>query len=103
MARSSIWSDDHKPYGRPPPGVRGDPDAWARAFHERTQASGPGAVDAALGADSPWAVLGLEPGAGPDDVKRAYRKRAMQTHPDHGGRQEDFEKVQAAYERLGGK
>tara|TARA_B100001057_G_scaffold223290_1_gene223584 strand:- start:1407 stop:1736 length:330 start_codon:yes stop_codon:yes gene_type:complete len=33
-------------------------------------------------------------------IKRSYRKLAMKVHPDHGGTQEAFERVQAAYSLL---
>lgn len=29
-----------------------------------------------------YEVLGIEPGASPEEVKRAYRERAKSTHPD---------------------
>lgn len=45
----------------------------------------------------PYKTLGVEKDAGPDDVKRAYRKRAKKTHPDVGGKSEEFEKVQRSY------
>lgn len=32
--------------------------------------------------DDPWALLGLERGAGPEEIKRAYRRAAAQNHPD---------------------
>jgi DnaJ like chaperone protein len=31
---------------------------------------------------SPWEVLGLKPGASPEDVKSAFRRLAIQFHPD---------------------
>jgi hypothetical protein len=49
---------------------------------------------------SAWSVLGLEPGATPSEVKSAFRKRALATHPDRGGRAEDFVAVQRSYEKL---
>ena len=36
------------------------------------------------------------------EVTKAYRKKAMTTHPDKGGKNEDFQKISAAYELLNG-
>lgn len=49
---------------------------------------------------SPHAVLGLLPGAAGDEVKAAYKKRALETHPDKGGDVEQFRQVRKAYEVL---
>jgi len=32
------------------------------------------------------------------ELKKAFRKRAQETHPDHGGSSQDFQKVKSAYE-----
>ena len=45
-------------------------------------------------------ILGVAEGAGMDEIRSAYRRRALETHPDRGGSAEDFIKVQAAYEML---
>ncbi len=45
-------------------------------------------------------VLGVEPGASTDAFRRAYKKRALETHPDRGGTAEAFRAVQQSYERL---
>ncbi|CAK0862834.1 unnamed protein product [Prorocentrum cordatum] len=51
-------------------------------------------------------ILGLATGAGgtlpvPDDVRKAYRKLALQAHPDKpGGSKTKFQQLQDAYERL---
>jgi DnaJ-domain-containing protein 1 len=37
---------------------------------------------AALAPDSPWVVLGLRPGASPEDVRRRYRLLSRVWHPD---------------------
>jgi molecular chaperone DnaJ len=47
-----------------------------------------------------YKVLGVEKTATQQDIKKAYRKRAMETHPDQGGKKEDFAQVAEAYEVL---
>ncbi|WP_276272500.1 J domain-containing protein [Haloarcula litorea] len=45
--------------------------------------------------------LGLDPGADEEAVKRAYRERVKEAHPDtDSGSEREFKRVQAAYERL---
>lgn len=47
-----------------------------------------------------YAILDLEPGAIPADVRKAYRKAALRAHPDKGGTEEDFHSVARAFEAL---
>lgn len=48
----------------------------------------------------PFAVLGLDPDADDETIKRAYRQRAKETHPDHGGSVTEFKRVRDAYEAI---
>jgi len=50
--------------------------------------------------DSPYEVLGVDPGADDDEVERAYRRRVVETHPDQGGSREQFQLVRAAYDAI---
>jgi curved DNA-binding protein CbpA len=43
------------------------------------------------------AVLGVELGASRREVKRAYRKKARELHPDAGGEAADFRELQEAF------
>ena len=47
---------------------------------------------------SVWSVLGVDRTATPAEIKRAFRKRALETHPDHGGDASEFRTVRAAYD-----
>lgn len=50
--------------------------------------------------DSHYSVLGVAPTASAEEVKRAYRKKARQSHPDAGGDTEEFKAVAKAYGTL---
>lgn len=47
-----------------------------------------------------YEILGVERGATPEDIKRAYRRQAIQHHPDKGGDEEQFKELTRAYEVL---
>ena len=47
---------------------------------------------------SVWQTLGLTPQATLPEIKRAYRERALQAHPDRGGTDEGFRALHSAYE-----
>jgi hypothetical protein len=44
-----------------------------------------------------WTTLGVAADASLDDIKKAFRARARETHPDHGGEAVRFRAVKAAY------
>jgi DnaJ-class molecular chaperone len=48
-----------------------------------------------------YKTLGVDKQASADDIKRAFRKLAMQHHPDRGGNEAQFKEIQAAYDVLG--
>ena len=82
-------------------GARGDFDgsgfgAGARSGRQRYAPSTSG-----LSASEAYDVLGLDPGADPDRVRRAYREKVKDVHPDtQEGDEAAFKRVQKAYERL---
>jgi hypothetical protein len=56
--------------------------------------------DEPRGAQAAFRVLGLRAPCTLDDIKAAYRRRALEVHPDRGGAPTDFQAVEAAYRRL---
>eukprot|EP00659_Diplonema_papillatum_P003980 gene3980-6172_t len=48
----------------------------------------------------PYAILGVSATTSLADAKRAYRRKALKTHPDMGGSVEQFTLVHAAYEAI---
>lgn len=45
-----------------------------------------------------WSVLHVSPEATDEEIISAYRRLALQNHPDHGGTVEGFHPIQKAYE-----
>ena len=61
---------------------------------------GPGRPPGGAGRDpvaAAFAELDVDPDADADEVKRAYRERVKETHPDQGGDEESFQRVREAY------
>ncbi len=52
-------------------------------------------------AASPYDVLGVPATATEDELRRAYRRRLRETHPDTGGAAIEFDRVQRAWELIG--
>jgi hypothetical protein len=85
---------------------------WARAWKTVVRGEQPAPPPSARTQDHPrpppppraaasaWSVLGLEPGAGLPEIKRAFQRLALRTHPDQGGDPEQFRLIQRAYEKL---
>jgi molecular chaperone DnaJ len=47
-----------------------------------------------------YEILGVERDADQDNIKRAYRRKARELHPDAGGSEDDFKELTTAYEVL---
>lgn len=69
-----------------------DPATWSRSAGSPER---PRQLDAPAAA---YEVLGLPSGADEAAVRRAYRRRVKEVHPDHGGDEREFQRVQAAYD-----
>lgn len=50
---------------------------------------------------NPHEVLGVRPGASARQVRAAWRRRVLATHPDRGGNEAAFAEVLEAYRALG--
>lgn len=77
--------------------LRGDPSPIPPASPEERARAVPRERPAQ---SSPWQLLELARGASSLEIKRAYRKRALETHPDRGGDADSFRQVHRAYEKL---
>lgn len=66
----------------------------AREAHD----TAPRAAAASAHRPSAWAILGLDPRATVAEIKAAFRKRALETHPDRGGDARAFDEVKRAYD-----
>ena len=47
-----------------------------------------------------YEILGISPTSSADEIKRAFRKLAIEKHPDRGGDVVEFQKISEAYEIL---
>lgn len=52
---------------------------------------------------NPYDILEIDKSASESDIKRAFRKKAAQYHPDKGGNEEKFKQVNEAYQILSNK
>lgn len=117
-----FWSDDPEDWEDPWAWDATDPEEAARGNRRRGAGRGGGAqgtgsddgrtngrdwwrrdrdgIGARPTVAEAYETLGLEPGADLAAVRRAYRERAKETHPDLGGDPEAFIEVREAYERL---
>lgn len=48
-----------------------------------------------------YELIGVEKSATTDEIKKAFRKKALKEHPDKGGDPEKFKDITVAYEVLG--
>ncbi len=48
-----------------------------------------------------YSVLGVDKNASQDEIKKAFRKKAHEHHPDKGGNEQKFNEINEAYQVLG--
>jgi len=104
--RKSIFDKDvdHNAIRYGVPVAPGSPETWKMAYEE---VMGQDEYEAVLGfgesaLGKALRILGFssEKGLTSQQVKQSYRKLVFKVHPDHGGTQDAFEKVHAAYSLL---
>lgn len=54
-----------------------------------------------MSAESYYEILGVSETASQDEIKKAYRKKAVEHHPDKGGDEQVFKKISEAYDTIG--
>jgi hypothetical protein len=78
----------------------GNPDKWKDAFDIRMDRD---VAKGILANKDPYDVLGIPKTANKYEIKSAYRKLAMEFHPDRNPNKDTtkiFQEIQAAYEML---
>jgi len=75
---------------------------WRDRRDSAGQGSGPsgGGASGRMTQEEAWQVLGLKPGAGPDEIREAHRRLMIKLHPDHGGSNYLASKINAARDTL---
>lgn len=80
--------------------------AWKRIragrppFPTRTAREAGAPADERARPVDPYALLGVDAAATNDDVKAAFRKKALEHHPDHGGTADVFMRMKRAYDAI---
>lgn len=85
----------------------GNPDQWRGAFAKRMSLED---AEVIIGDGSPWSVLGIRQGASDEQIRKAYKQKALEFHPssarnagkDQAVLEKAFKKVVAAYTMLTG-
>jgi DnaJ-domain-containing protein 1 len=75
----------------------GNPQSWQNAFKSRM---GINEAKKILKDLSPWQTLKVPQSATFEEIKKAHRQMVMKHHPDRGGDEAEFKRIQAAYEIL---
>jgi molecular chaperone DnaJ len=47
-----------------------------------------------------YQILGVSEDASQDEIKKAFRTKSKESHPDRGGNEEEFKKINEAYSTL---
>ena len=50
--------------------------------------------------EDPFHILGVHRNASEEEIKKAWRSKAIRNHPDKGGSEEEFKRINNAYEQI---
>ncbi len=79
-------------------------EAWREAAERDYGGAGAGprppSGEGAMSQEEAYEILGLEPGASPEEIHDAHRRLMQKIHPDHGGSNYLAAKINQAKERL---
>lgn len=50
--------------------------------------------------EDPYTILGITRNASDAEIKKAYKQKAMENHPDKGGDENEFKKINEAYNKI---
>lgn len=82
--KEETWYDDSNFYSNPFEDLSDDEDDFVKPMKR----------------SSSYDVLGIDEDSEDEDIKKAFRKKALIHHPDKGGDPDEFRKVREAYEIL---
>ena len=82
--KEESWYDDSNFYSNPFEDLSDDEDDFVKPMKR----------------SSSYDILGIDEDSEDEDIKKAFRKKALIHHPDKGGDPEEFRKVREAYEIL---
>lgn len=96
------WETDERPIALDRERLEQDGSVYSGSLRESNfYASRQGAMgDSTPGGHAAWGVLEIQAPCTLEAIKTAYRRRALEVHPDRGGSSIDFQAVEAAYRRL---
>jgi hypothetical protein len=77
-------------------------DRTSPDWRDRVRSTGTGST-APMSESEALAILGLSPGAAPDAIRAAHRRKMQQHHPDRGGSAEEAARINRAREILLGE
>jgi hypothetical protein len=75
-------------------------ERWGTSEMVDAAFTGYAALPSATSGESCWAVLGVRTGASQIEIEAAYRDQAKRHHPDRGGDDESFKRLQNAYQQV---